>query len=52
MPAFRSVLEGVAEAYRERRGDVQGQAAQLTEALRAAAAARERGRREPARRRR
>jgi uncharacterized protein YyaL (SSP411 family) len=34
MPSFSRVLEGVAEAYRERRTDVQGQAAQLTDALR------------------
>jgi uncharacterized protein YyaL (SSP411 family) len=34
MPSFSRVLEGVAEAYRERRGDVQGQAAQLAGALR------------------
>jgi uncharacterized protein YyaL (SSP411 family) len=34
MPSFRHVLEGVAEAYRDRRGDVQGQATQLSEALR------------------
>jgi uncharacterized protein YyaL (SSP411 family) len=33
MPSFRNVLEGVSEAYRERRGDVQAQAAQLAEAL-------------------
>jgi uncharacterized protein YyaL (SSP411 family) len=33
MPSFRNVLEGIAEAYRERRGDVQGQAVQLAEAL-------------------
>jgi uncharacterized protein YyaL (SSP411 family) len=33
MPSFRNVLEGISEAYRERRGDVQGQAAQLAEAL-------------------
>jgi uncharacterized protein len=34
MPSFSRVLSQVSEAYRERRGDVQGQAAQLTEALR------------------
>jgi uncharacterized protein len=34
MPSFRNVLEGISEAYRERRGDVQGQASQLAEALR------------------
>jgi uncharacterized protein YyaL (SSP411 family) len=34
MPSFPRVLTQVAEAYRERRGDVQGQAAQLTDALR------------------
>jgi hypothetical protein len=33
MPSFRNVLQGISEAYRERRGDVQGQAAQLAEAL-------------------
>ena len=33
MPSFRNVLEGISEAYRERRGDVQGQAAQLAAAL-------------------
>ena len=34
MPSFSRVLTQVAAAYQERRGDVQGQAAQLTEALR------------------
>jgi uncharacterized protein YyaL (SSP411 family) len=33
MPAFRDVLNGVAEAYAERRGDVARQAAQLVEAI-------------------
>ena len=33
MPSFRNVLEGISEAYRERRSDVQGQATQLAEAL-------------------
>jgi uncharacterized protein YyaL (SSP411 family) len=33
MPSFRTVLAGISEAYRERRGDVQGQAGQLAEAL-------------------
>jgi uncharacterized protein YyaL (SSP411 family) len=33
MPSFRNVLQGVSDAYRDRRGDVQGQAAQLAEAL-------------------
>ena len=33
MPSFRNVLEGLAQAYRERRDDVQGQATQLAEAL-------------------
>ena len=45
------VLEGIAEAYRERRGDVEGQAAQLAEALRGEPAARpRRGGAEPRRR--
>ena len=34
LPAFRSVLEGVAEAYRTRRGEVSTVAAQLSEHLR------------------
>ncbi|MEO9174028.1 MAG: thioredoxin domain-containing protein [Gaiellales bacterium] len=44
MPSFSRVLTQVAEAYRERRGDVQGQAAQLTEALRQRPAPRGSGR--------
>src|ERR671912_2567419 len=34
MPSFRQVLEAIAEAWRERRGDVSQSAAQLVEAVR------------------
>src|SRR5438477_11865445 len=37
LPAFRQVLAAIAEAYRQRRGDVSAQAASLVETLRAQA---------------
>src|SRR3954452_9792198 len=40
MPSFRQVLDGVSNAYATRRDDVVGQAAQLTDALSSAFAAR------------
>ena len=40
LPSFREVLAAVAEAYRERRGDVEAPAAQLVEPVRARARAR------------
>jgi hypothetical protein len=40
MPSFRQVLTAVSDAYRDRRGDVVGQAQVLTEGIAAAAAAR------------
>jgi uncharacterized protein len=37
MPSFRQVLEGIAEAWRERRGDVEGQGGRVIEAISRAA---------------
>jgi uncharacterized protein len=37
MPSFRQVLEGIAEAWRERRGDLEGQAGRIVEAISRAA---------------
>ncbi|MGZ4401067.1 MAG: thioredoxin domain-containing protein, partial [Gaiellaceae bacterium] len=40
LPSFRQILEAVADAYRDRRGDVASTAAQLVEAIRSGADAR------------
>jgi uncharacterized protein YyaL (SSP411 family) len=37
MPSFRQVLEGIAEAWRERRGDIEGQGGRVIEAISRAA---------------